>query len=139
VKGDLPRYVLDSFGLLAYFGAEPGELQVRAILGRAAAGQVEAYLSVIDLGEVAYIAEREQGVVAARRALAAIDQLPIRITEANRSLAFAAAHIKAHHLISYADAFVVALAQEIGAIILTGDPEFGKVEHLTAVEWLPQV
>ena len=61
MKGDLPRYVLDSFGLLAYFGGEPGEAQVKSVLERAAAGQAEAYLSVVNLGEVATIIEREQG------------------------------------------------------------------------------
>ncbi len=77
MSAELPRYVLDSFGLLAYFGAEPGEDQVKALLRRAAAGQVATYLSAANLGEVAYIIEREQGASAARRALAAIDQLPI--------------------------------------------------------------
>ena len=138
MKGDLPRYVLDSFGLLAYFGGEPGEAQVKTVLERAAAGQIEAYLSVVNLGEVAYIIEREQGVSATRRALAAIDQLPIKLIEADHRMVLAAAHVKAHHPISYADAFVVALAQQMQATILTGDPEFGKIEHLVAVEWLPQ-
>lgn len=138
MKGDLPRYVLDSFGLLAYFGAEPGESQVKTILTRAAAGQAVTYLSVINLGEIAYITEREQGTSATRRALAAIDQLPLKIIEADRRMSLAAAHIKAHYPISYADAFVVALAQEMQAMILTGDPEFSKIEHLAAVEWLPQ-
>jgi predicted nucleic acid-binding protein len=138
VKGDLPRYVLDSFGLLAYFGAEPGESQVKAVLTRAAARQAAAYLSVINLGEVAYITEREQGASATRRVLAAIDQLPIKIIEADRRMALAAAHVKAHYAISYADAFAVALAQQLQAVILTGDPDFDKVERLVAVEWLPR-
>ncbi len=81
MKADLPRYVLDSFGLLAYFGGEPGEAQVKVVLERAAAGQAEVYLSVVNLGEVAYIIEREQGAFATRRALAAIDQLPITLIE----------------------------------------------------------
>jgi len=138
VKGDLPRYVLDSFGLLAYFGGEPGESQVKTVLERAATGQIEAYLSVINLGEVSYIIEREQGASATRRALAAIDQLPITLIEADRRMALAAAHVKALHPISYADAFAVALAQQMQAVILTGDPEFGKIEDLVVVEWLPQ-
>ncbi len=138
MKAELPRYILDSFGLLAYFGAEPGESQVKAVLACAAVGQVMTYLSVVNLGEVAYITEREQGISAARRALAAIDQLPIKLVEADRRMALAAAHVKAQHSISYADAFAVALAQLMQAPILTGDPEFHKVEHLVTVEWLPQ-
>ena len=138
MKGDLPRYVLDSFSLLAYFSAEPGETEVKDVLTRVAVGQAAAYLSVINLGEIAYITEREQGAAATRRVLAAMDQLPIRIIEADRRMSLAAAHIKAHYPLSYADAFVVALAQQMQAVILTGDPEFDKIEHLATVEWLPQ-
>lgn len=47
-----------------------------------------------------------------------------------------AAHIKAHHPISYADAFAVALAVRESAIVLTGDPEFEAVKTLVEVEWL---
>ena len=68
-----------------------------------------------------------------------LDQLPIKLIEADRRLALAAAHVKAHHSISYAAAFVVALAQQMEAVIVTGDPEFGKIEGLAALEWLPQV
>ena len=59
------------------------------------------------------------------------------VVEADRKLALAAAHVKAHHAISYADAFAVALAQSRQATLLTGDPEFRKVENLVAIDWLP--
>ena len=138
MSADRPRYVLDSFALLAYFGAEPGGPQVEALLASAAAEQAVAYLAVINYGELIYITEREQGAFAARRAIAAVDQLPITVIEADRRLTFAAAHIKAHYRLSYADAFAVALAQQTQATLLTGDPEFRAVEHLITIEWLPQ-
>jgi predicted nucleic acid-binding protein len=130
--------VLDSFALLAYFGAEPGGPRVEALLASVAMKQTMVYLSVISYGELVYITEREQGAFAARRGIAAVDQLPITVVEADRRLTFAAAHVKAHHRLSYADAFAVALAQQTQATLVTGDPEFRAVEHLVAVEWLPQ-
>jgi predicted nucleic acid-binding protein len=138
VSADRPRYVLDSFALLAYFGAEPGEPQVKAVLAQIKADQPGAYLSVINYGELIYIIEREQGAFAARRAIAAVDQLPITVIEADRRLTFAAARVKAHYRLSYADAFAVALAQQTQAALLTGDPEFRAVEHLITIEWLPE-
>lgn len=36
----------------------------------------------------------------------------------------AAAHVKAGLCVSYADAFVIALAQQVGGVVVTGDPEF---------------
>jgi len=35
-----------------------------------------------------------------------------------------------------ADCFAVATARREAAIILTGDPEFKKIEHLAEIEWL---
>jgi predicted nucleic acid-binding protein len=37
---------------------------------------------------------------------------------------------------AYADAIAVAIAQREDAVIVTGDPEFAKVEHLVTVDWL---
>jgi ribonuclease VapC len=138
VSVERPRYVLDSFALLAYLAAEPGETQVKAILNEAQSRRAEAYLSIINFGEVIYITEREQGLPAAQKAIAATDQLPIVVIEADRRQTFAAAHLKAHHAISYADAFAAALAEGLAATLLTGDPEFRKVEAHIAIEWLPQ-
>jgi predicted nucleic acid-binding protein len=58
------------------------------------------------------------------------------VIPADRALALGAAHVKAHHRLSYADASVVALAQQQDAEVVTGGPEFrGVVEHV-AVRWL---
>ena len=130
------QYVLDSFALLAHLEDEVGALRVRAVLKLAEQDEARVYVSIINLGELTYITEREQGLVAAQTALNAIEQLSIHILDATRDRVLAAAHIKAHVSISYADAFVVAAAQELGAIILTGDPEFGGVENLVSIEWL---
>ena len=48
----------------------------------------------------------------------------------------AAAQIKTQYPISYADAFAVALAQELNATIVTGDPEFKQVESIVTLFWL---
>lgn len=130
------RYVLDSFALLAHLGDEAGAARVRAVLKAASLDRAQVFVSVINLGELVYITERERGLVEAQIALNAVEQLPIQILEATRERVLAAAHLKATHAISYADAFVVAAAQEMRATILTGDPEFKTVEALVSVEWL---
>ncbi len=130
------RYVLDSFALLAHLGDEAGAARVRAVLRVARLDRAEVFLSAINLGELVYITERERGLVQAQIVLNAVEQLPVQILEATRERVLAAAHLKATHAISYADAFVVAAAQEMGATILTGDPEFRTVEGLVPVEWL---
>ena len=130
------RFVLDSFAFLAFLGEEPGAATVEEILRSCDEGDAQGYLSIVNFGEILYITEREQGLQEAQRAIATIDELPLRVIEADRSRTFAAAHVKAHYAVSYADAFAIALAQEMEAQVVTGDPEFKKVEDLVAVRWL---
>jgi predicted nucleic acid-binding protein len=101
---------------------------------------MELYLSVINLGEILYIVEREQGLVAAQRTLAALDQLPVHVLPAERRVVLSAARLKARYAISYADAFAAVAAQEQQAILVTGDPEFKPLiaNGLLQVEWLPR-
>ncbi len=129
-------FVLDSFALLAYLQDEPVASRIEKLLENA--GQEKCYLffSIINLGELLYITERRGGVAKAQDALALIRQLPIEIVSAAEQIVFAAAHIKANHALSYADSFVVAVAIEQNATIITGDPEFQSVETLTKIEWL---
>ena len=131
-------YVLDSYALLAYFEAEPGSKQVRAMLEAAEEGKCRLYMNVVNLGEVMYIVEHERGLPKAQKTLARIDELPIEIVDIDRVLALAAAHIKADCPIAYADCFAAALSQLTNAALVTGDPEFSKIESRCAVqiEWL---
>ena len=127
-------YVLDSFAVLAYLAAEAGMPRVREVLRDASAGRCSVYLSLINLGEVAYIVERERGLARAQETLGLIDQLPIQILPASREVVMAAAHVKAEYPMAYADAFAVVAAQNLDAVILTGDPEFDAVKELVHVE-----
>jgi ribonuclease VapC len=129
--------VLDSFAVLAYLNNEAAAPFVRDLLRQARKGTIELWMSLINYGECVYIVERARGVAASRRCIAIIDQLPILIAEADRTLIFDAAHIKAHHSMSFADAFSAALSKKKGAVLLTGDPEFKSIEKEVSVHWLP--
>jgi ribonuclease VapC len=138
---DRPRaFVFDSFAVLAYLGGEPGMLKVRSVLEAALSGQAAVYLSLVNLGEVLYIEERERGLVHARQVLAAIDALPVALLPVDRPTILAAAHVKARFALSYADAFTVVAARDHDAVILTGDPEFRPVVDagVAVVDWLPR-
>ncbi len=99
-------------------------------------GKCRVGMSIINLGEVVSITEREQGLPKAQEVLAAAEQLPVRILPADSSAVLAAAHIKARRRLSFADAFAAAAAETQGAILLTGDPEFAGVQADIRIEWL---
>jgi len=132
------RYVLDSFAVLAYLQDERGAEDVESLLEAAAQDLTEILMPVVNLGEAAYITEREQSLEAAQRLLGTLEQLPVAVKNIDRTLTLDAAHIKAHNRISYADAFAVALARHSDAVVVTGDPEFAAVEHVIDIYWLSQ-
>lgn len=128
--------VLDSYALLALLNDEPGAARVEDLLRLAEAGEVELSLSVINLGELAYIVERRWGPEKLRAVLAYVEETKIELVAADQPRVLAAAHIKAQNPLSYADAFAAALTQELDAALLTGDPEFEAISSQITIEWL---
>jgi predicted nucleic acid-binding protein len=131
-----PSFVLDSYALLAHFQGEPSALKVKEIIKRAQDKDAVVFLSLINLGETIYTIGRRLGWDSALEALEIALMLPIQIGEVTMERVLAAARIKATLPISYADSFAVALAQEMSATVITGDPEFKRVESMVSVLWL---
>jgi len=102
-------YVLDSYALFAYFKDKEGAGIVTDLIRRTARCLFVSQPRQLTLGKI------------------------------DRQRVLAAAHIKARYPVSYADAFAIALANELGATVVTGDPEFKEVESVVAVLWLRQV
>lgn len=131
-------FILDNYALLTYLGGEAGEGRVKEILQDAALEESHVLMSLINLGEVVYITEREHGLAKAQEVLAIIEQLPIEILPVDRQTVLAAAHIKAQYPVAYADAFVIAAAQAHDGVVLTGDPEFNAAKDIVRIEWIDE-
>ncbi len=131
-----PVYLLDSFALLAFLNAEQGGGRVQEVLALAKDHKCRLVMSLINLGEILYITERNRGLPAAQAVQALVESLPLDLLEVSRDLILDAAHIKAHRALSYADALAVSSAIRENAIVLSGDPEYKTVEDLVKVEWL---
>ena len=132
----IPTYVLDSFALLAYFQAEPGGDQVRTLLEAARDHQAVLHISLINVGEMYYITYREQGRDRAEEMLRDLRTLPLVFAVVSEERVLVSARLKATYPLSYADAFAITLAQELGATLVTGDPEFKSVASIVKVLWL---
>ena len=132
----MKRYVLDSYSLLAYAEDEKGADAVEDILTKALDNQAEIFLSVINWGEMYYIALREGGKERAELYRETFARYPITIVEANKELTLQAAYFKANYKISYADAFAAALAKNRKANLVTGDKEFKTLDGEIKISWL---
>jgi predicted nucleic acid-binding protein len=131
-------FVLDSFAVLALLGREPGSEDVAKLLRRAQKKEARVLMTWVNAGEVADIVERRLGTERLHAALAVMEATALEIVPVERDLALMAAHIKAGHAIAFADAFAAALAQDVAATLVTGDPEFRRLEGVLDIQWLPQ-
>lgn len=126
------RFVFDSYAVLALVEDEPGAQVVAEIIANEAA---EPYLSAVSLGEVYYIVFRRRGEPAAEEVVQGVMQEEsLTIAEASWSRVKDAARIKAGGGLSYADAFVLGLSLELGAPVVTGDPEIRAIAGRLGVE-----
>jgi ribonuclease VapC len=91
---------------------------------------------VINLGEIIYMTKRRFGDQKKLEVLGRIHQLGLKVLPAPKPLVYKAAELKAEYPISYADCFALAGALERSAILVTGDPEFRKVDHLVSIQWI---
>jgi len=132
------QYVLDSYAILALLNDESGAARIATLLQQAENDEVTLSMSLINLGELAYIVERRWGQEKLRTVLAYLEETALNIVPASKERVLAAATIKARYPMAYADAFAASLGRELSATLLTGDPEFQIISDQVAIEWLSE-
>lgn len=130
------KIVLDSYALIAYFEDETGAEKVRQLLAQAEQGKIALLMSIVNWGEVYYILYRSKGERIAEESKLVMEQLPVTFIEANKSLTYQAARLKAKYAVAFGDCFAAALAIVNKSQVVTGDPEFEKLERELSVSWI---
>jgi uncharacterized protein len=133
------KHCLDSWAILAFLRQEnPAGQRVRELLQTAAAEQTDdaLFLSIINLGEVYYIVGRAKDLQEAEETIAEIRRLPLTVVPVDDQQVMAAAKLKARFTISYADAFALATAVRLDALLVTGDPELTALADTFPIEIL---
>lgn len=129
--------LLDTSALLALLEDEPGADAVEGHLEDAEAGRTEVFASFASLTEVYYVTHQEQGVQKAEEFTAIVQGWPVAFVFPDEAMAIAAGKLKARHSISFADAFVAASAQQLGAALVHKDPEYESLAGLVTLAPLP--
>jgi ribonuclease VapC len=93
-------------------------------------------MSVVNWGELYYNTMREQGVSEADKVILQLDKFPIQMVDVNKELAYEAAKLKGEFRIAYADCFAVALSVKLNADLVTGDPDFKKLQERISIQWI---
>jgi predicted nucleic acid-binding protein len=132
-----PRFVLDAWAVLALLQKEePAASRVKQLLEETGKGDVELFISVINLGEVYYCIGKAKGESEARETLDDIRRLTLTVVPVTDEAVFNAARLKMSYAISYADAFAAAAAEELDAVLVSGDPELEQLEDRLRLEKL---
>jgi predicted nucleic acid-binding protein len=131
-------FVLDAQPIVGAIRQEPARALFEGLLSRAARGEIELRLTVVNAGEVIYATERALGATAGHHALRALQDWPIVIVPVDLELAARAAWFKLRGGTSYADCFAAALAHRDGIPVITGDPEFRRVAEDVEIAWVDE-
>jgi len=129
-------FIFDSHALLKLFQKEKGFEKVVRLLEEIRRTGAIKYVNAINLGEIIYSTKREFGDQKKLEVLASIERLNFTVLPVSNPLIFQAAEYRAEYSISFSDCYALASAIEYKATLVTGDPEFKKVEHLVEIVWL---
>jgi predicted nucleic acid-binding protein len=130
------RILFDAHAILKWTQKERGYHKVKSLMVACREQSALGYMNQINLGEVYYKTIRAVGLEEAKKFLENFLRLPLSIILPDSELIWKASEIKAEYAISYADCFAAATALRYEAAILTGDPEFKKIESLLSIEWV---
>jgi len=127
---------MDSFAMIAFFEDEPGADKVAEILDALMKQKAKGFMSVINWGEIYYNTMRVQGIEGAEGVITQFNKYPIQLVEADQELTYEAAKLKGKYKIAYDDCFAAALSLRLKAPVVTGDPEFEKLEPQISIQWI---
>lgn len=128
--------ILDSWALLAYFeGSLPGKT-IMELLKETAEGKYALSITSVNWGEVLYVTWRRYGEEKKNLIESMMEQMPLEIVPADKTLTRQAAYFKAVEKLPYSDSFCAALAYLKKAELVTGDKDFKAVEGKIKIQWL---
>jgi ribonuclease VapC len=130
-------YVLDANAVILFLLKGMHYQRVAELLKRASSGEAKLFISVVNWGEVLYSVAKSEGL---NRATANLKALSVYVEPvvADETLAEAAAAVRLHHHLGYADCYAAALAMRMSAVLVTSDPDFEKLGNKLKILSLPR-
>jgi len=119
-------YVLDASAIIHYLTNGAGAERVSGLICRSAKGEARLLISAINWGETLYSQAKIAGLVKAKADLKALSAF-VESVPADEEHAEAAAAVKFHYKLGYADCFAAELAMRMHATLVTTDPDFARL------------
>jgi ribonuclease VapC len=135
-KGRKKRsYVVDSHSILSYLHEDAGWQEAGRLLRYWRRTGIKAKLNWINWGEIYYITAKSFGKEKALEVMDFVAAYPLELEAIDFSMVELAAELKSEYPFSYGDAFCAATALRHNAILVTGDPEFRRIEQRIKIHW----
>jgi predicted nucleic acid-binding protein len=132
---EITKYVIDACALIAYFRGEQGGDKLRELFKEQ---NNRFFMHAVNLGEVYYDSLRVSGIAQAQELFERVAKLPMTIIwDVDIHFIELAGQYKTSYRVSYADCFVLALAEKEDAIVISTDHhEFDVIEGTGKLYWL---
>jgi ribonuclease VapC len=119
-------YILDASAVVLFLTKGMNYERVVTLVKKANDGDARLAISTVNWGEVLYSMAKTIGL---HRATAELKTMSVYVEsiDIDEALAEAAATIKLHYKLGYADCYAAALAMRMDATLVTSDPDFAKL------------
>ena len=131
------NYVLDTSAILAFLEDEKGADTVSELLVQAEQGELKIFISFVTFTEIYYISIQEQGEAIAEERMNQLEAFPFRRIESNPAMALTTGRLKAGNRLSFADAWIAALAIGKNAKLVHKDTQFEVLQDQIEMIKLP--
>ncbi|MBN2092959.1 type II toxin-antitoxin system VapC family toxin [candidate division KSB1 bacterium] len=130
-------FVLDTSAVMTFLENEAGADRVADLFEQAETGAINLFLSFVTFTEIYYITIQKRGKEFAEHRMDALETLPVKRIESNVKIGKIAGDFKAAYRVSFADAWIAALAKNKNATLVHKDPEFECLESQLKIIKLP--
>ena len=130
------KSLLDAYGLLLFLQKEGPYQVIKTIFRDAQSKNDPVLINEMSIGEIFHVTARNHSIEKAEAFLPLLEVLPMEIVSNNLEDILRAARIKGQYRVGYISALVTVTAERENAVLLTGDPEFRKVEDVINIKWL---
>lgn len=132
----MKEYVLDANAVIRYFQNHAGAETIEKLIARAQRDEANLSIAAVNVGEVLYTLAKSIGLDRTMVYLNALDQ-SVETVPMDREFALAAATLKFHAKLGYADSIAALLAIRRRGTLVTADPDFAKLGRQLKVLALP--
>jgi uncharacterized protein len=127
----MKTYLFDEWSLQAMFQKQSSGIEVKQLFGQILDKKANGFVCSINIGELYALNLRQYGFEMADKIIKGLLILPIKVIEPSLNISLLASDIKSKYPISFPQSYIVALAIEYRAIIVSSQKSYELVPDIS--------